>query len=456
LSRRPGSRKVKLTMMAPRELERIFQPAPTPRYHPLVGFEYEVVVLDGDLRPLPFEGAHGVGALLLEGAELLGGRPVEAPGDPVTKAELPGGAKLSLEPGGQLEYSSSPRGTFGGILEELERYLGLLDTLSARHGVRFFFGGVNPVHTLDEIGLVTRTRRYEIMDAYFPGAGACGRRMMRQSCSLQVTFDFASEEQGVELLVAAQLVSPFATALFANSPFVDGAPSGFASYRSRIWEDTDPSRCGLLPGFTRPGWGFADYVAHVVRAPMFFVQTEEGELVPGGGMTFADFLEHGQGGRAATLEDFALHNSTIFTDARLKQTVEVRSVDAQDPALVPSVLAFLGGILHCAVARRRVHEVLVGIDEAELTALSRAVAVRALAAPFRGRTVRELLLELIDLSAEGLRSCYDDADLAGPPLERIRRLAASGRTPADLVRERFGDDARAWLASGRSGDLTGC
>lgn len=436
-------------MLTDQQMLSIFTPEREP-YRPLVGFEYEIICLRGeDLTPLPYDGKGGLGEILAEAARLAGGELRHVDGEPVTKADLPDKGLLSLEPGGQFEFSSSPKPTFQGSVKQFETYQALLAELQQRFRLHCFFGGVNPVHTVDQIGLNTRTRRYEIMDAYFPTAGTMGRRMMRQTCSVHVTFDYRDAKLGQELLQTAQYISPLAAAVFANAPFIDGRRTEYRSYRVPIWANTDPARSGLLPGFTRPGYDFEDYLRHVVRAPMFFVQTPGG-LVPAGGMTFEQFNREGFQGQQATIEDFERHNSTIFTDVRLKHTVEVRSIDCQDPALIPAVLALLSGILFCQRSRLRCRHLLGGLVEQDYRVLHDTLAREGIGGEIEGKPVRDLALGLIDLAAMGLPTCFPDGAEAAHHLDPVRRLVTRGLTPADVVLERFGDDPVAWLRAGRT------
>jgi glutamate--cysteine ligase len=438
-------------MVSLEEMKRCFAPVMEP-YRPRLGFEYEVQCLDGEtLRPVPFDGPTGLARILQRAAQLTGGTLLAGPGEPHTKVSLPDGGLLSLEPGGQLEFSSAPEETFGAVLRQFQSFLDLLEQLRSAFCVHYFFGGVNPVHTVETIGLVTPTRRYQIMDRYFPGTGKMGRRMMRQTCSIQVSFDYRDAQEGEDLLRTAQYVAPFAAALFANAPYVDGGRSGYRSFRVPIWADTDPSRTGLLPGFTRQGYTFEDYLQHVVQAPMFFVQNGE-QLVPAGGITFAEFNERGFDGRQASLVDFALHNSTIFTDVRLKHTVEVRTVDCQDPALFPAALAFLAGILFCRRSREASRDLLGAFTEETYRTLADRLARDGLSGELGGRPTAEIALELIELAAQGLPACFPDGRAAARHLDPIRELALKEQTPADVVLARFGEAPAAWLAAGRTFD----
>ncbi len=430
------------------EMHREF--APHEPYQPMVGFEYEIQCFEREsLAPLGFEGPHGLGAILQHAAQLTGGE-VQAPhpGAPASKVSLPDHGLLSLEPGGQLEFSSAPKASFMEAMDQFERYLSLLDELQQRFDFHCFYGGVNPVHTVEQIGLVTANERYRMMDAYYPTTGTMGRRMMRQSCSIQVSFDFRDRAMGEKLLRTAFYVAPFAAAMFANSPFVDGQDSGFRSYRAPIWCNTDPCREGPVPGFTRPSFGFDDYLDHVLRAPMFFVETDDG-LAESGGMTFEQFNREGFGGREATFDDFALHNSTIFTDARLKHTVELRSVDTQDPAILPAVLAFCCGILFCERSRMRARSLLEHLSEDDYRALPLKLSKEGIDTTVKGQHVCEILEELLQLAHRGLPTCFADGVDATHFLDPARELVAQKKTPADVVLEKYGD-AATWLKAGRT------
>ena len=418
-------------------------------YKPLVGFEYEIQCFEKEtLRPLGYEGPRGLGAVLEAAADITGGRLIRVPGDPPNAVTLPDQGMLSIEPGGQFEFSSAPRASFGPAMDQFHGYLSLLKELEQRFSLHFFYGGVNPVHTLDDIGLVTRKHRYQLMNDYYPQVGTMGRRMMRQTCSIQVSFDYPDRIKGEELLRTALYIAPIAAALFSNSPYLEGRRTDYLSYRVPIWANTDPSRSGLLPGFTDPKYGFDQYLDHVLAAPMFFVRDGD-SYKDAQGMTFAEFNERGFGGRSPTLDDFVLHNSTIFNDVRLKTTVEVRTIDSQSPGLLPSVLAFLCGILFCHRARLGTLSTLSKLTEAEFQALPDQLAREGIGGKIGKLPVKELLLDLLNHAALGLPTCFPDGAEAVYYLDRVRDMVHRGKTPADYVLERFGDDAAGWLKAGK-------
>lgn len=425
-----------------------FEPKPSGNDSLLVGFEHEVQLFDErTLKPLSYEGEPGLAGVLTTAAELLDGLPPSE--DNPYSVQLQDGAQLTLEPGGQLEYSSAPSDDFGGCLRQVHRFLHLLTALRERHGIHVFFGGANPLHTVEEIGLVIPKRRYRLMDSYFPRVGQMGRRMMRQTCSLQVTFDYQDAALGRQLLRAGSIVGPVAAGLLAHAPFLDGRRSELLSCRVPIWQQTDPARCGPLPGVNSRDYSFEDYAAHVVRAPMFFVNTPQG-LVDAHGLTFEQFNREGFAGQRATVDDFVLHNSTMFNDVRLKRTIEIRALDGQDPRLVPGALAFLCGLLLCEGARTRALEALgVGLD-GEISELARRLAREGLKGELAGGPTRELMGSLLDGAAQGLLSCFADGRDAAAHLDPIAELIDREQTPAEVAMERFGGDPARWLAAGRT------
>ena len=113
--------------------------------------------------------------------------------------------------------------------------------------------------------------RYEIMLDYMPKVGSLGLDMMLRTCTIQVNLDYSSEADMVKKFRVGLALQPVATALFANSPFTEGKPNGYKSFRSHIWEDTDPDRTGMLPFVFEDGFGYERYCDYALDVPMYFV-----------------------------------------------------------------------------------------------------------------------------------------------------------------------------------------
>ena len=238
-----------------------------------------------DRAPLPYEGPAGIRALL-EGLQRFGWEPYLEDGKPI--ALLKDDQSVSLEPGGQLELSGAPLHNLHRTCDEVHAHLDQVRAVSAELGIGFYGAGFRPDAPREAIPWMPKGR-YAIMRRYMPTRGSLGLDMMTRTCTVQVNLDFDSEADMVRKMRVGMALQPVATALFAISPFVEGRPSGFLSYRSHVWTDTDPDRCGILPFVFEPGMGFERYADYVLDVPMYFV-ARDGGFVDAAGESFRDFL----------------------------------------------------------------------------------------------------------------------------------------------------------------------
>ena len=164
--------------------------------------------------------------------------------------------------------------------------------------------------------------------------------MMYRTCTVQTNHDFSSEADMVQKMRVTLALQPVATALFANSPFTEGVPNGFLSFRSEIWRDTDNARAGMLPWVFEPGMGFERYADYALDVPMYFVKRGD-RYIDVSGRSFRDHLAGKLiPGERATLSDWANHISTIFPEVRLKRYIEMRGSDGGPWRRLPSLPAF--------------------------------------------------------------------------------------------------------------------
>lgn len=355
-----------------------------------------------------------------------------------TRAER-GTVAINTEPGGQTEISGTPFERLQDVARELEEVWVLLHEAAARAGFAYISHGLQPVSLAGEVAQVPK-RRYEIMTAYFEERGGPRfRDMMRRTGSVQASFDFEDEADAGRKLRLALLATPFAAALFANSPLAGGRPSGLASERTAIWLATDDARSGLVPEAFEGEWSFERYVDFALRVPAILVRAEDGGVAAAGGRPFSDLLRNGAYGRPVTVADWELHLSTIFTDARLKTVVECRSCDAPAPREVMAVPAFWTGLLYDRGAQEAALSLLAPFLPV-FTELKAAVAREGLRArvPAGGSraalAVLDVVRELVKLAAAGLRARGLDEEHFLRPAEDAAR---TGRAPADRVLERF-------------------
>jgi glutamate--cysteine ligase len=259
---------------------------------------------------------------------------------------------------------------------------------------------------------------------------------------VQTNLDFSSEADMVKKLRVSLALQPVATALFANSPFTEGKPNGFLSFRSEVWRDTDNARAGMLPWAFEHGMGFERYVDYALDVPMYFVKRED-EYIDVSGMSFRDLLKGKLPGRhnlRATQSDWANHVSTIFPEVRLKRYLEMRGADSGPWARLTALPAFWVGMLYDDVSLDAAWDLVKGWSADERQTLRDDVPTQALNATIRGRTVRELAEECLAFAEAGLkRRGFIDSDHRDESryLEPLHEIVARGTTPAEELLEKY-------------------
>jgi glutamate--cysteine ligase len=275
-----------------------------------------------------------------------------------------------------------------------------------------------------------------------PKRGKLGLDMMTRTCTVQVNLDFASEADMVKKFRVSLALQPIATALFADSPFTEGRPNGFLSYRSQIWTDTDPDRTGLLDFVFEDGFGFERYVDYLLDVPMYFVY-RDGRYIDASGQSFRDFLDGrlpALPGELPTLKDWADHTTTAFPEVRLKTFLEMRGADGGPWNRVCALPAFWVGLLYDDAALDAAWDLVKDFSLQERHALRDGVPRQALALPFRDGTLRDLARKALSISAHGLqrraRLNRHGAD-ERVHLEPLIEIVEVGQTPAERKLELF-------------------
>jgi glutamate--cysteine ligase len=284
------------------------------------------------------------------------------------------------------------------------------------------------------------------MREYMPKKGSLGLDMMLRSCTIQVNLDFASEADMVQKFRVGLALQPVVTAMFANSPFTEGRPNGFLSYRSHVWTDTDPDRCGMLPFVFEDGMGFERYVDYALGVPMYFVY-RDGRYIDASGQSFGDFLDGrlpSLPGEVPTITDWNDHLTTLFPEVRLKRFLEMRGADGGPWRSLCALPALWVGLLYHQATLDAAWDLVRDWTIEELDALRAAVPRAGLKAPFRGRLLHDVAREVLELAADGLQARAEE-DWSGQDerqfLTALRAVVESGRTPAeeklDLFRGRW-------------------
>ena len=383
---------------------------------------------------------------LLEGLLGFGGQPILDRGNPIG-IKLDDGASVSLEPAGQLELSGAPLVSLHETKVEFERHFAEVRAVSEKLGLGFAPLGFHPFATRDDMPWMPKSR-YAIMRRYMQLVGSRGLDMMTRTCTVQVNLDYESEQAMVRKLRVSLALQPLATALFANSPFMEGKPNGFLSNRAFAWLDTDNVRSGIPAVMFEDGFGFERYARWLVdEVPMYFVYRDS-EYIDVAGQSFRAFMEGrlpGLPGKVATVGDFADHMTTAFTDVRLKRFLEMRGADAGTPEMMLAQSAFWVGLLYDDAALTAAERRIAGaggpnMDWSDAVTLREAVPRQGLNAPFRGAPLRELARDIVAIARDGLRArAVRDAsgrDEAGY-LEPLEAIAAGGPTQAEYWLGRY-------------------
>lgn len=405
-----------------------------------VGLEHEKVLLRaGGVEPVPYEGPGGVEAVL-RGFVGLGYEPVEDEGRIIAAQRA--GLTVSIEPGGQIELSGRPFQDVHVVAAELDRHHAKCAALAERLGLVFLATGYRPWGTPGTSPWMPKSR-YAVMRPFLAARGRLAEDMMAMTGSGQASFDFGSEADAGEKLRLALAAQPAITALYANSPIVNGREWGGLCYRVQVWEETDPARCGILPFAFEEGFGseaYRHYVDWALDVPMIFLR-RGGRYLTTGGRSFRVFLAEGLHGEWPTMADWEDHLSCLFPDVRLKGVVEVRGADACDLELTKALAAFWKGLLYDRGARLEAWEEVRRLDLGERRQLVRDAGRLALRAPFPGGgTLGELAGRLLEIAAEGLcrqNCCGEKGEDERHWLDPLRERAASGRSPADDALEAF-------------------
>jgi len=337
-------------------LERFFLDALKPPDRWQVGMEFEKLGVHPETgRAVSFSGPDGVESLLKRYASTFGWEPLLEE-DRVLGLER-GSSRITLEPGSQLELSGAPQVTLHELAAEVESHLKELGEVNDPGKIAWIGFGCQPVSEWDEIELLPK-RRYDIMNRYLSRKGELGRTMMRATAALQLNLDYQSEEDAMEKFRLSMALSPLITAMYANSSISGGRPNGFLTRRAHIWQHTDMDRCGFIERLYHADAGFRDYVAYALDVPMLFVIRDGRWIEIAGEKTFRQYLEGGFQECRASWDDWVLHLSTLFTEARFKPYLEVRGADCPPPDLVLTFPALVKGLLYDREARREAWELV--------------------------------------------------------------------------------------------------
>ncbi len=405
-----------------------------------IGTEHEKFVYRlADHRAPSWDEPGGIRDLLM-GLTEFGWEPVLENGKVIALKGQDG--NVSLEPAGQFELSGAPLENLHQSCAESGRHLQQCKEIGERLGLGFLGVGMWPDKTRDELPRMPKGR-YKIMLNYMPKVGGLGLDMMLRTCTIQVNLDYSSEADMVRKFRVGLALQPVATALFANSPFTEGKPNGYKSFRSHIWEDTDPDRTGMLPFVFEDGFGYERYCDYMLDVPMYFVY-RDGKYVDVAGESFRRFIDGKLPqlpGEKPTLTDWIDHLSTAFPEVRLKSFLEMRGADGGRWSRICGLPALWVGLLYDGQALDAAWDLVKHWDIGAREKLRHDVPRLALGAITPdGATMRDFAGRVLDIAADGLtrRGKLNNAgDNEGGFLDPLRDVVATGMTPADRLLSKY-------------------
>jgi len=374
-----------------------------------VGLEHEQFAYNIETNmPLTYEGSPGIRQLLETFADDYGWEKISDHGHVIALKN--GGNYVTLEPGGQFEYSGAPMKDVAEAKAAMDKFYEDLAVVGQKLGIGFLAKGFHPTWKLEDVHKMPKPR-YDIMAPYMDQIKSLGRNMMFRACGTQVNLDHSSEDEMVKNLRFSLAVQPVVIALMANSSMVEGEDIGYKSYRSYIWNNTDPDRCGILPFAFEEGMGFARYIDYALDVPMYFIR-RDGEYINVAGLSFRDFMEGklpGHEGEYPTMEDWGDHLTTLFPEVRLKHYLELRGADCHEPNMVYAMAAFWTGLFYDENARDKAWEMVEDWSVDDHQNIRDTVPKMGLDTPTPdGRNLAALAKDILELLSDDFLKPYQD------------------------------------------------
>lgn len=337
---------------------------------------------------------------------------------------------ISLEPGSQFEVSFKPEQKIIDIKNKIENFNKKITPILKKYEINLLEYGVSPVSTYKNIKLIPK-KRYHIMASYL--WGILSDVMMRETAGAQACVDFTSEEDAIRKFRIANIISPFMTAMFANSPIRGGVDTGYKTFRGLSWLNTDSERCHFMTKklFERKSdYSFKDYIEEVLMTPMIFIERNSKPIEILGKINFEQFMNRGFEGYTATLEDFKLHANLYFPEVRLREFIEIRNHDCANHGMHYSILAIYKGLLYNKRALEDVENLLSKFSYHDVMEFRYNVPRLALDAKIMKYKSKDIARDILNIAQNALKENNEGEDQF---LEPILELTPFGISPADII-----------------------
>ena len=411
-----------------------------------IGTEHEKFVFHIDtLKPVSFSGKSGIENLLIA-LKKYGWESILEDGNTIglSRDKSLGGGTITLEPAGQLELSGAPLTNIHETFNELDEHRSQISKEGSNLGLGFLGAGLTPDWSFDEMPIMPKSR-YQIMKNYMPKKGNLGLDMMFRSTTIQVNLDYSSESDMIKKFKVSLALQPIATALFANSPFLDGNLTGYNSFRSHIWTDTDPDRTGMLPFVFDGEMSYEKYVDYALKVPMYFIY-RDGNYLDVSGSSFEDFLNGDLDelpNEKPNIIDWENHLTTIFPEVRLKSFLEMRGADGGSFESVCALSSFWVGLLYDSESLDSSFNLIKDFNIKQLQELRIEVAKNGLHSIIEGIEIQEIAKKVLKLSREGLRNrniLNENGDSEEIFLDPLQKILSSGKSPSDDLIQKFSNN----------------
>ena len=344
--------------------------------------------------------------------------------------------KITTEPGFQYELSGAPFKNIHSVCSENNNHFNELKEICNSLSITTSSIAYDPFNKLSDIPNSPK-ERYKIMTAEMPKGGRLSLDMMYKTAGIQINYDYISEDDFEKKFKIGNYLAPLTIALFANSPFTENKLSGFLSYRSKVWQETN--RGGIMP-ITFESVNFEKYIDNVINYPILFLKKNKRYYSPNG-QTFNDYLNGNLNflkGEKPTLEDFENHLGTIFTEVRLKQVIEFRSLDTCNFGCICNGPSFFTGLIYGSIDET--YEIIKNWRKEEVMQAYLNAPKLGLNATLEGKKLIDWARIFFDLSKKGLEK-RNEVNKSGKNetiyLKHIEEIIESKKTRAEMLIEQF-------------------
>ncbi|MDD3435731.1 MAG: glutamate-cysteine ligase family protein [Candidatus Gastranaerophilales bacterium] len=341
-----------------------------------------------------------------------------------------GDDRITLEPGCQLELSLAPDKSISCIKNKIDNFNKKITPILRKYEINLLEYGISPVSTYKNINLIPK-KRYRIMADYL--WGILSDVMMRETAGIQACYDFVSEEDAIRKFRITNIISPFISAIFANSPIRGGVDTGYKTFRGLSWLNTDNERCSFMSRKLfdkKSGYGFEDYVEEVMKTPIIFIMRDEKPIEILGKLNFKEFMDYGFEGYRATTEDFKLHANLYFPDVRLRNFIEIRNHDCANHGMQYSVLAIYKALLYNKKALEDIERLMFEFTYNNLMEFRYNVPRNALNTKIGKYPAKDVAKNILKIAQNVLKENNEGEEYF---LEPILELTPYGLSPADVI-----------------------